>query len=138
MSALLIGNVAIHAGIGVETIRFYERKGLIEEPTRTASGYRQYDNKDIARLAFIQQAKSLVFSLKEIGELLSLKSGPRTTGRDIKQLASAKLEDIEEKINMLQGIRRTLKKLVNRCPGEGPASECPILESLNSYDYFQR
>lgn len=138
MSALSIGKVAKRAGIGVETVRFYERRGLLEEPTRTASGYRQYDIEDIARLAFIQQAKSLGFSLKEVGELLSLKSGPRTTSREIKQLASAKLEGIEEKIKMLQKIRRTLKKLVNRCPGEGPASDCPILESLNSNDYFLR
>ncbi len=135
MSTLTIGQVAQRVGVGIETIRFYERKGLIDEPPRKASGYRQYDEDHISRLGFIQQAKQLGFSLKEIGELLSLKAKSGTTSREIKQMAETKLADIEGKLKMLRRMQRTLKKLVDQCPGQGPTSDCPILEALNSKDF---
>ena len=134
MNDLTIGQVARRAGVGVETIRFYERKGLIDEPPRKASGYRQYKDEDISRLTFIQQAKTLGFSLNEIGDLLSLRAKPGTTSREIKQMTEAKLADIESKIKMLKRMQRTLKKLVEKCPGKGPTSKCPILETLDSGD----
>jgi len=129
---MTIGQVAKKASVGIETIRFYERKGLIEEPPRKESGYRQYDTGVVARLLFIQQAKELGFSLKEISELLSIKSGMKSGCRDIKDVAMEKLDDIETKIKMLQRMRKTLRKLVDKCPGQGPLSECPILDALDN------
>jgi Hg(II)-responsive transcriptional regulator len=130
MSELTIGQIARRTGIGIETIRFYERKGLIDEPPRKESGYRQYDENAIARLTFIQQAKTLGFSLREINELLSLRQKPGITSREIKQVAETKLADIENKMRLLRRMQRTLKKLVDKCPGNGPTNECPILEAL--------
>ena len=134
MSTLTIGQVARRAGIGIETIRFYERKGLIDEPPRRESGYRQYGEEDVERLVFIQHAKTLGFSLKEIFELLSIRSRPDANSREVKSIAMAKLEDIENKISLLQRMQRTLQKLVEQCPGEGPTCDCPILEALEKED----
>jgi MerR family mercuric resistance operon transcriptional regulator len=132
MKLLSIGKVAQQAGVSVETIRFYERKGLIDEPQRKESGYRQYQEDDINKLMFIQHAKTLGFSLNEIRDLMSLRDDASTTSREIKHIAQIKLDDIDEKIRMLRSMRRTLKKLVDQCPGEGPTCECPILEALES------
>lgn len=132
MTLLSIGKVANRAGVSVETIRFYERKGLLAEPVRKESGYRQYAEDDIRKLVFIQHAKNLGFSLNEIKELMSIQSDSSATSREIKNMAENKLQDIEEKIKMLQRMRRTLKPLVEKCPGKGPTSECPILDALAS------
>lgn len=132
MNTMSIGQVAKQAGLSVETIRFYERKELIEAPERKESGYRQFAESDIRRLLFIQQAKTLGFSLMEIKELLSIKEDPATGSREVKNLAQAKLNDIEEKIDMLQRMKLTLKTLVDRCPGEGSKRNCPILEALDA------
>jgi MerR family mercuric resistance operon transcriptional regulator len=132
MNSMTIGQVAQKAGIGIETIRFYERKGLIEEPPRKESGYRQYGVGVVDQLAFIQQAKELGFSLKEIGELLSIKADTKTVCKDVKQVALEKLQDIESKIKLLQRMRKALRKLVDKCPGQGPLSECPILDALDN------
>ena len=130
MTLLSIGKVAKRAGISVETIRFYEHKGLLQEPQRKESGYRQYQEEDVRKLVFIQHAKNLGFSLNEIRDLMSLQADSRSTSREVKALAEHKLQDIEEKIKMLQRMRRTLKHLVDQCPGKGPTSECPILDAL--------
>jgi MerR family transcriptional regulator, copper efflux regulator len=132
MGSMTIGQVAKQAGLSVETIRFYERKQLIETPARKESGYRQFAESDIKRLLFIQQAKTLGFSLMEIRELLSIKEDPDTGSRDVKNLAQAKLNDIEKKIEMLQRMKITLKTLVDSCPGEGSKRNCPILEALDA------
>lgn len=132
MTLLSIGKVAKQAGISVETIRFYERKGLLQEPQRKESGYRQYQEEDIRKLVFIQHAKNLGFSLNEIRDLMSLQADSKSTSREVKDMAENKLQDIEEKIKMLQRMRMTLKHLVDKCPGEGPTSECPILDALAS------
>lgn len=131
MNGMTIGQVAQKTGVGIETIRFYERKGLISEPPRKDSGYRQYGADVVDHLAFIQQAKELGFSLKEIGELLSIKSDTKTVCKDVKQVAMEKLYDIETKIKMLRRMRKSLKKLVDKCPGQGPLGECPILDALD-------
>lgn len=131
MQGMTIGQVARKAGVGIETIRFYERKGLLNDPARKESGYRQYESDVIDRLAFIQQAKTLGFSLGEIHELLSLKSRPDSSSREIKKIAEAKLEDIETKIKMLKRMQSTLKKLTRQCHGQDPVSECPILEAMS-------
>lgn len=127
---LSIGKVAEKTGLGIETIRFYERKGLINEPVRKQSGYRQYVQEHVLQLMFIQQAKELGFSLNEIGELLSLRADSKSECGDVKQLARKKLDDIDIKIKMLNRMRRSLKKLVEQCPGQGSSKECPILDAL--------
>ncbi len=131
---LTIGQVAKRSGIGLETVRFYERKGLVEEPPRTDSGYRQYPEEVVARIRFIRRAKELGFKLSEISELLSLRVDPDSTCSDVRQQAESKIADVEEKIRVLQGIKTALKKLAASCVGTGPTSECPILEALDSQD----
>jgi MerR family transcriptional regulator, copper efflux regulator len=130
MSALTIGRVAQLASVGVETIRFYEREGLIAVPPRATFGYRHYPLDTVARLRFIKRAKELGFSLKEIKELLSLRVSPEVTCEDVRARAEAKIADIEDKIRQLQRMRRALVRLAEACQGSGPVRECPILESL--------
>ena len=131
MKALTIGQVARHAAVGIETVRFYERQGLLEEPARKHSGYRQYGEDVVARLRFIRRAKELGFSLKEIKELLALRVDPTTTCAQVRSKAAAKLADVEQKIEALQRIRKALVKLTAVCRGRGPTSECPILDALD-------
>jgi MerR family copper efflux transcriptional regulator len=130
-SSMTIGQLARRAGVGVETVRFYEREGLLEEPTRRPSGYRQYGEDVVARLRFIRRAKELGFTLKETAELLALRLDPQTTCAEVKQKAREKLDDIETKINDLQRIKQALLEVTASCPGRGPGSACPILDALN-------
>lgn len=132
MSAMTIGQLAKSAEVGVETIRFYEREGLIEEPPRRASGYRQYPAETVERVRFIRRAKELGFTLKEIKELLSLRAAPRTRCADVRRRAEAKVRDIDEKVRTLQAMRKALTKLIAECSGQGPVTDCPILEALGS------
>jgi MerR family mercuric resistance operon transcriptional regulator len=131
MKPLTIGQLARRAGVGVETVRFYERQGLLEEPERKQSGYRQYTEDVVARLRFIRRAKELGFSLKEITELIALRRDPDTTCAEVKQRAQAKLADIEAKISDLQRIKRALLLVMASCRGRGPISDCPILDALD-------
>ncbi len=132
METLSIGQLAKKAKLNIQTIRYYERRGLIPEPPRLESGYRQYSQSDLARLRFIKHAKKLGFSLREIMELLSLRVDPNTTCADVKKRTEAKLADVEEKILALQRIRKALGHLVGLCRGQGPTSECPILEAFEA------
>ncbi|MBI5252502.1 MAG: MerR family DNA-binding protein [Desulfomonile tiedjei] len=132
MQGMTIGEVARRSGFGIETVRFYERNGLIQEPPRRASGYRQYPEEVVSRLRFIKRAKELGFSLKEIKELLSLRIQPGTTCADVKKRAEVKIADIDEKIQSLLRMKSALAKLTAGCSGEGPARECPILEALET------
>ena len=132
MKPLTIGQLAKQADVGVETVRFYEREGLLEKPDRRASGYRQYGGGVVQRLQFIRRAKELGFTLKETKELLSLKLDPSTTCADVKVRAETKIEDIEGKIRTLQRMKRALVKVTKSCSGGGPTSECPILESIET------
>ena len=132
MDTLMIGGVARLAEVGVETMRFYEREGLIESPPRRASGYRQYPSDTVDRVRFIKRAKALGFSLKEIKELLSLRAAPRAKCADIRQRAEEKVQDIDEKIETLRRMRKALAKLMAECEGSRPVTECPILESLGT------
>lgn len=134
METLTIGKVAQRAGVGVETIRFYERRGLIEEPPRRESGYRQYTPEVVVRLGFIRRAKDLGFSLKEIAELLSLRVDPDSTCADVKARAAAKIAAIEEKIAELRRMKKALGVLHDACSGVGPTSQCPILDALEAQD----
>ena len=130
METLTIGQVAKEAHVGLETIRFYEREGLIESPPRRSSGYRAYPPETVTRVRFIRTAKDLGFSLKEIGELLSLRVDPIGSCAEIRTVAEGKIKDIDERVRSLQRMRRTLRKLVAACDAREPTSECPILESL--------
>lgn len=130
--SLAIGEVSRTTGVSIETIRFYERQGLIDAPKRKESGYRQFSEQHVRRLLFIQQAKTLGFSLKEIGELLSIREDPKSGTREVKALAKSKLDDIEAKMKMLKRMRKSLKSLVDSCPGDGPKRDCPILEALDT------
>lgn len=132
MSSMTIGRVAKLAQVGVETIRFYEREGLLEEPPRRPSGYRQYSADAVDRVRSIRRAKELGFTLREIKELLSLPAVPGRRAAEVHRRAEAKLRDIDEKVRGLEAMRTALGKLVGQCSGEGPASECPILEALRS------
>lgn len=131
MSALTIGKVADQAGVGVETVRFYEREGLIDEPPRRASGYRQYEPDVVLRIRFIRHAKELGFTLREIQELLELRVDPESTCADVRGRAKAKVEDIEGRIESLQRMKAALERLARKCRGAGPTADCPILEELD-------
>lgn len=130
MEHFTIGQLAKRAKVNIQTIRYYERRGLIPEPPRWDSGYRQYPREMVTRLQFIRHAKELGFSLKEIGELLSLRLDPKTPCSEVKSKAEDKLLDIVEKIKILQRMKKALIKLTEACKGRGPISECPILEAL--------
>jgi MerR family mercuric resistance operon transcriptional regulator len=131
MTTLTIGELAKSAGLGVETVRFYERQGLIAEPARSASGYRQYPPETVRRLKFIVRAKALGLTLQEIGELLDLRASPGAGCADVQARAEAKIADIEERIAQLDAMKRALGELVAQCRGEGPSSDCPILDALD-------
>jgi MerR family copper efflux transcriptional regulator len=131
MEIFTIGQLAKNANVNLETIRFYERRGLLPEPPRNKSGHRQYSIKDLRRTEFIKRTQSLGFSLKEISDLLSLSVESGKTCGDVKQRVKAKLIDIEEKIETLQKMREVLLRLETNCPGKGPLNECPILETLD-------
>jgi MerR family mercuric resistance operon transcriptional regulator len=130
MEALSIGQVAHQAGVGVETVRFYERQGLLEKPPRKESGYRQYPPEAVSRLHFIKKAKEVGFSLKEIKELLSLRLDTAATCQDVRSRAEAKILDIGQKIQALKRMKQALTDLTNACSGRGSVSECPILQSF--------
>lgn len=129
---LTIGKVADRGGVRVQTIRYYERRGLLPKPARTAAGYRKYSDEAIRRLRFIRQAQALGFSLGEIEELLSLRMQRGTTCGDIRKRARQKITTVNDKIEELQRIKDALSRLATACKGQGPTSECPILEALES------
>src|SRR5947209_4627794 len=117
---LTIGQLATRAGVGVETIRFYEREGLLAEPERLASGYRQYPPEAVDRVRFIRRAQRLGFTLKDAKELLNLRDDPDASRADVRERAVAKLADIEARIRELEGMRADLGRLVAACDGGGP------------------
>ena len=128
---LTIGRLAREAGVNLETVRFYERRGLLPKPPRSASGYRLFPADAARRLRFIRRAQELGFSLVEIRELLSLRVSPTAKSADVRRRAEAKIADIDAKIRTLDSMKRTLRKLTNVCEGCGPIAKCPILESLD-------
>lgn len=138
MKSLTIGQVARTAGVGIETVRFYEREGLLAKPARTLSGYRQFDEEVIARLQFIQRAKELGFTLNEIRELFSLRVDPDTSCEDVRARAEVKIADIEDKIKILQRMKKALVRLTLECCEKGGGSECPILDALDGCHRISR
>jgi len=134
MDMLSIGQVARRAGVGVETVRFYERQGLLEEPPRRTSGYRQYSEQVIKRLHFIKRAQKLGFSLKEITELLLLRVDGQTSCEEVKGRTEAKIAEVEQKLLELQRMRQALLQVATLCTGQGPASACPMLDALDQQE----
>jgi len=128
MEALGIGQLAKRGGVGIDTVRYYERNGLLAPSTRLASGYRRYGELELARLRFIRRAQTLGFTLKEIKDLLAL-SAQRDVAR-VKRSAQKKLLDVEARIAALGRVRNGLAKLIAACPGHGRAADCPILKAL--------
>ncbi len=131
MDTLTIGQLAQDAQVKVDTVRYYERRGLIPKPPRGKSGYRQYSPDDVARIQFIRRAQELGFTLNEIGELLALRVDPNTC-EDVKNQAEAKIEDIANRIQTLQRMKRVLNKLVAACDAQVSTSDCPVLETLEA------
>lgn len=127
-----IGEVAKHSGFGIETIRYYEREGLLQPPQRRPSGYRQYDESTVRRLEYIRQAKDLGFTLAEIRELLELSFAAHSSCDHIRQRAEAKIADIEEKIRSLQQMKRSLRKILQRCRAANSIADCPLVHKTTS------
>lgn len=125
-----IGELAQCVGVGIDTVRYYERHGLLPPPARLASGYRRYGEADVARLFFVRRAKTLGFTLGEIRELLTLSDRREDDMGGLKAAATAKLADIESRLAELARIRDGLKTLIAACPGHGALEQCPILGAL--------
>jgi Hg(II)-responsive transcriptional regulator len=130
MTALRTGDLARLANVNVETLRFYERQGLLPVPPRRASGYREYPPEAVELVRFIRRAQELGFTLREIKELLALREVPRATCGDVVVLARRKVAEIDAKINDLSAMRAALVRLLQGCSGTAPIAQCPIIESL--------
>ncbi len=126
-----IGQLARRSGVPIDTVRYYERNGILPPPQRRASGYRQYTDDDVARLRFVRRAKALGFSLAEIRDLLALSSRPADDMAGLKAAAGAKLADVERKLAELIRMRDGLRTLIDACPGHGALERCPILAALS-------
>jgi MerR family transcriptional regulator, copper efflux regulator len=132
MQTIGIGELARRAGVSIDTVRYYEKSGLLAPQTRLASGYRRYSARQLARLRFIRRAQELGFSLSDINTLLGL-SGQRDVAR-IKRSAERKLSEVNKRIASLNRIQGALTALIAKCPGHGRADECPILNALGADD----
>jgi Hg(II)-responsive transcriptional regulator len=127
---LTIGQVAAGANVNIQTIRYYERRGLVTAPRRTASGYRQYGADAIARLRFIKHAQDLGFSLAEVQGLLALQVRHAGGCGAMERKARQKIELVGKRIQDLQRLKRTLERLAAACAARQPTEDCPILEAL--------
>jgi Hg(II)-responsive transcriptional regulator len=124
------GEAADRADVNVQTVRYYERRGLIPEPPRTSGGFRQYSPDHVARIRFIKRAQELGFTLEEAGELLNLRATPDADRADVRAVAQEKRDAIERKIADLQRMQATLDHLIAACEGHGTTDACPILNAL--------
>lgn len=129
---LKIGEIAELGGVNLQTVRYYEREKLLPAPPRLPSGYRVYSTDTVRRVRFIKRAQELGFTLAEIRELLSLRVDESRDSATVRKLALKKIADIEEKMRSLGAMKTALQHLTERCSGRGPASECPILEGIDS------
>lgn len=131
---MTIGQAAREAGVGVETIRFYERQGLIAQPSKgDGAGIRLYPAALVERIRFIREAQQLGFSLREASELLTLRADPNADCSEVRQQATAKLGEVERKIEQLQRIHAALETLIASCPGHGGLPACSILDGLSQH-----
>ena len=127
---MTIGRLAADAGVGIDTVRYYEREGLMPAAPRNESGYRLYDATGATRLRFIRRARELGFSLDDVRELLAVSADGGHGTQAMRERAEARLADVERRIAELRRVQRGLKKLVDACPGHGPLDACPILAAL--------
>jgi len=127
-----IGEVSQISGLSADTLRYYEKIGLLPAVTRATSGLRAYSEKDISRIRFIKRAQRMNFSLAEIGELLSFRENPLKAKPHVRQLAYAKLQDVEKNLQELNTLRDELNLLVNLCGDSN--DNCPILTNLDGVD----
>lgn len=130
MARNTIGMVAKRAGVGVETVRFYERQGLIKQPATRERGYREYPDEVVDRIRFIRHAKDLGFTLVETGELLALRVHPRSSCETVQRRAADKIADVDAKVDALRKIKKQLHKLAKACDEREATADCPILEAL--------
>ncbi len=138
MTSMTIGKAARKAGVGVETIRFYERRGLIRQPPKTqGAGFRVYPDAVVERVRFIRQAQVIGFSLREIDDLLSLRADPAADSEDVRKRATAKLAEVNRKITELERIRAALDTLIAACPGGGALRACSIMDALEGEAYAE-
>lgn len=127
-----IGEFARKTGVNIDTVRYYERHGLLPPPARLRSGYRIYGDADVQRLRFVRRAKALGFTLENIGELLSLSQRQdQHDMAEMKAAANARLADVESKLAELTRMRDALRELTDACPGHGDLRECPIQRALS-------
>ena len=139
MNELKSGELAKKAGVNVETLRYYERRGLVPKPPRRESGYRQYPPESVDRLRFIKGAQELGFTLDEIKELLALRVDASASKAQVRQHARDKVLQIDAKIAALAQMRAALSHMIDQCHGEGPTSDCPIIESIELHKFeFER
>jgi Hg(II)-responsive transcriptional regulator len=129
--SLRIGKLAEAAGVGVETIRFYERRGLLAQPARRQSGYREYATEDVTRIRFIKSAQQLGFTLKEISELIRLEQDANGQCGDVQTRATEKMRGIDEKIAALMSMRSELERLSGCCPSDQKLTECRLVACLS-------
>ena len=130
LQGLSAGKLAKAAVVNVETLRYYERRGLLPEPPRKESGYRVYPETAVERLRFIKGAQALGFTLEEIRDLLNLRVDEHAHRTDVRHRAQEKVEDIERKIKALQAMQDALHDLIEQCHGDGPVADCPILDAM--------
>jgi MerR family transcriptional regulator, copper efflux regulator len=132
ITKMTIGCAAREAGVGVETIRFYERKGLIRQPLKpTDGGYRSYPDETVEKIRFIRKGQELGFSLREIQDLLSIQADPAADSSVVRSKAVSKLEEVQNKIAQLIHIRETLESIIATCPGSGSTACCSILDAMS-------
>lgn len=132
MACLTIGKVAERAGVKIDTLRYYERRGVIAPPERTRSNYRLYGEDTVTRVCFVKRAQELGFTLAEIKKLLELRVSEGESCADVRDQALAKVADLDKRIRSLQAMRRVLSKLADECTGQdAPLSACPILDALD-------
>lgn len=127
---LKIGRVAKEAGVNIQTVRYYERRGLLSPEAYRDSGYRLYSREAVRKIRFIKNAQELGFTLDEIARLLKLRVGRRAHCRTVRRQAEARVEIVQGKIAALRAMERVLKRLVRTCAKQGTTDSCPILESL--------
>ena len=125
-----IGKLARLAGVNIQTVRYYERAGLLHPISKTGAGYRLYGEGELKRLRFVRHAKELGFTLKEIKELMELRVDSPSACAEVLKRAEEKLRDVEEKIEKLNELRGILNELTTACRERTPTGECPILKSI--------
>jgi MerR family mercuric resistance operon transcriptional regulator len=130
METLTSGNVARLSNVNKETLRFYERKGLIDEPDRNESGYRLYNHETVKRIKFIKNSQDMGFTLREIDELLSLKVENKIQCNEVRKKTEKKIALVNDKIKDLQRIRKALNHLASVCRKKDSTGDCPILEAF--------